>query len=165
MKKVLRRQFFFQRYKSTCADLRYTLRVRYSPAASDVPADVSGFISYHVRRKPDISQFASANYITSRTSEIYHYFRIFWFMYWQLPQNMVLLPQINIYNSSFNFFRGISAVGSAQHWQCWGHGFESRMLHHIKKRIATETLFPKPAKIRKSVESCTSAWPFSSFEI
>ena len=25
--------------------------------------------------------------------------------------------------------RGVSAVGSAQHWQCWGHGFESRTLH------------------------------------
>ena len=24
---------------------------------------------------------------------------------------------------------GISAVGSAPHWQCGGHGFESRMLH------------------------------------
>ena len=23
---------------------------------------------------------------------------------------------------------GISAAGSAQHWQCWGHEFESRML-------------------------------------
>ena len=25
--------------------------------------------------------------------------------------------------------RGISAVGSAQHWQCWGQGFKSPMLH------------------------------------
>ncbi len=25
--------------------------------------------------------------------------------------------------------RGVSAVGSAQHWQCWGHGFKSRTLH------------------------------------
>ena len=25
--------------------------------------------------------------------------------------------------------RGISAAGSAPHWQCGGHGFESRMLH------------------------------------
>ena len=25
--------------------------------------------------------------------------------------------------------RGISAVGSAQHWQCWGQEFESPMLH------------------------------------
>ena len=24
---------------------------------------------------------------------------------------------------------GISAAGSAPHWQCGGHGFESRMLH------------------------------------
>lgn len=26
--------------------------------------------------------------------------------------------------------RGISAVGSARHWQCRGHGFESRMLQN-----------------------------------
>ena len=30
--------------------------------------------------------------------------------------------------------RGISAVGSAQHWQCWGQGFESPMLHRKKRR-------------------------------
>ncbi len=30
------------------------------------------------------------------------------------------------------YFRGISAVGSAQHWQCWGQGFKSPMLHHKK---------------------------------
>ena len=28
--------------------------------------------------------------------------------------------------------RGISAVGSAQHWQCWGQEFESPMLHQQK---------------------------------
>ena len=28
--------------------------------------------------------------------------------------------------------RGISAVGSAQHWQCWGQEFESPMLHKQK---------------------------------
>ena len=28
--------------------------------------------------------------------------------------------------------RGISAVGSAQHWQCWGQEFESPMLHQMK---------------------------------
>ena len=26
--------------------------------------------------------------------------------------------------------RGVSAVGSAQHWQCWGHGFKSRTLQN-----------------------------------
>ena len=31
--------------------------------------------------------------------------------------------------------RGISAVGSAQHWQCWGQEFESPMLHHRKPLI------------------------------
>ena len=28
--------------------------------------------------------------------------------------------------------RGISAVGSAPHWQCGGHGFKSRILHLSK---------------------------------
>ena len=32
--------------------------------------------------------------------------------------------------------RGISAVGSAQHWQCWGQGFESPMLHQKRKNPA-----------------------------
>ena len=35
--------------------------------------------------------------------------------------------------SSFNYVRGISAVGSAQHWQCWGHGFESRTLRQMAR--------------------------------
>ena len=29
---------------------------------------------------------------------------------------------------------GISAVGSAQHWQCWGQGFESPILHQARRR-------------------------------
>ena len=29
---------------------------------------------------------------------------------------------------------GISAAGSAQHWQCWGQEFESPMLHHQDKQ-------------------------------
>ena len=29
--------------------------------------------------------------------------------------------------------RGISAVGSASHWQCGGQGFESPMLHQLKR--------------------------------
>ena len=33
------------------------------------------------------------------------------------------------YNICVAKARGISAVGSAQHWQCWGQGFESPMLH------------------------------------
>ena len=32
--------------------------------------------------------------------------------------------------------RGISAAGSAPHWQCGGHGFKSRMLH-FKKSVFT----------------------------
>ena len=35
-------------------------------------------------------------------------------------------------------WRGISAVGSAQHWQCWGQEFESPMLHHT---VRTRTQF------------------------
>ena len=34
---------------------------------------------------------------------------------------------------------GISAVGSAQHWQCWGQGFESPMLHQQKENICLPT--------------------------
>ena len=30
-------------------------------------------------------------------------------------------------------YRGVSAVGSAQHWQCWGQGFESPTLHQTQK--------------------------------
>ena len=30
------------------------------------------------------------------------------------------------------WMRGISAVGSAQHWQCWGQEFESPMLHLLR---------------------------------
>ena len=35
-------------------------------------------------------------------------------------------------------FRGISAAGSAPHWQCGGHGFESRMLH---TRLISKTMY------------------------
>ena len=33
---------------------------------------------------------------------------------------------------------GISAAGSAQHWQCWGQGFESPMLHQNLGRKSAE---------------------------
>ena len=36
--------------------------------------------------------------------------------------------------------RGISAVGSAPHWQCGGHGFKSRMLH---QKVVTPTFTKK----------------------
>ena len=36
---------------------------------------------------------------------------------------------------------GISAAGSAQHWQCWGQGFESPMLHQIKSTCFLQVLF------------------------
>ncbi len=32
--------------------------------------------------------------------------------------------------SLISYNRGISAVGSAPHWQCGGQGFKSPMLHH-----------------------------------
>ena len=35
-------------------------------------------------------------------------------------------------NPTISAIWGISAAGSAPHWQCGGHGFESRMLHHSK---------------------------------
>ena len=35
---------------------------------------------------------------------------------------------------------GISAVGSAQHWQCWGHEFESRMLHSHRNSTSESNL-------------------------
>ena len=43
---------------------------------------------------------------------------------------------------------GISAAGSAQHWQCWGHEFESRMLHFLRNGTSEsifEVLFYFPA--------------------
>ena len=39
------------------------------------------------------------------------------------------------------FVWGISAVGSAPHWQCGGHGFKSRMLHWYKLCICRAYLF------------------------
>ena len=38
---------------------------------------------------------------------------------------------------------GISAVGSAPHWQCGGHGFKSRMLHQriALKRFSVQGFF------------------------
>ena len=54
--------------------MRYALRARYWPTASDMPAGVGGFISYRIRRKPNISLFASANHIASRVSEIFRYY-------------------------------------------------------------------------------------------
>ena len=37
------------------------------------------------------------------------------------------------YNIKVIFRWGISAAGSASHWQCGGQGFESPMLHQMKK--------------------------------
>ena len=38
--------------------------------------------------------------------------------------------------------RGISAVGSAQHWQCWGQGFESPTLHQIRTQNRIQLFVP-----------------------
>ena len=46
----------------------------------------------------------------------------------------------NTFNSAnISFVRGISAVGSAPHWQCGGHGFKSRMLH-LSKNLGNSTV-------------------------
>ncbi len=53
----------------------------------------------------------------------------------------------------FHHKRGISAVGSAQHWQCWGQGFKSPMLHQNPECESVRgfsflplhhSLFPRP---------------------
>ena len=41
-----------------------------------MPAGMGGFISYRIRRKTNISQFASANDITSSVREIFHLFSV-----------------------------------------------------------------------------------------
>ncbi len=52
-------------------------------------------------------------------------------------QNYFRFPLYKQENLCYHIFRsrGISAVGSAQHWQCWGQEFESPMLHHRKPLI------------------------------
>ena len=44
-------------------------------------------------------------------------------------------------------------------------GIGARFLHYFSYNTVSEMRFPNPEKIRKSVESCTSAWPFSILEI
>ncbi len=51
-----------------------TLRAWNTPLACEMPAGVGGFISFHIPQQRDISQFARANYFTSRASEIFHLF-------------------------------------------------------------------------------------------
>ena len=54
-----------------------------------------------------------------------HYFILtFLFIY-----DIIILLSENFILANVNIIRGISAAGSAQHWQCWGQGFESPMLH------------------------------------
>ena len=48
--------------------------------------------------------------------------------------------------------RGISAVGSAQHWQCWGQEFESPMLHN-RGRLDFQGL--PLLFLENTAESCT----------
>ena len=53
-------------------------------------------------------------------------------------------------------FWGIGAVGSAPHWQCGGHGFESRMLHHVGVSFMSLT----PTFFHKSECAHAAAPPF-----
>ena len=39
----------------------------------------------------------------------------------------------------YYIYRGVSAAGSARHWQCRGHGFESRTLHQQKNAFCLPT--------------------------
>ena len=61
--------------------------------------------------------------------------------------------------------RGISAVGSAQHWQCWGQEFESPMLHKrpemLKINVLRVFLFYRasPKKSAKKRAMCTVCVP------
>ena len=68
--------------------------------------------------------------------------------------------------------RGISAVGSAQQWQCWGQGFESPMLHHKSKRgcpqgvlflIYRQTSRPNPRVFAKGACRVLQKSPSASF--
>ena len=60
--------------------------------------------------------------------------------------------------------RGISAVGSAQHWQCWGQEFESPMLHKTLEclQIKRSSAFLCPALNALKMAHCSSncsRWP------
>ena len=44
-------------------------------------------------------------------------------------------------SANISFVRGISAVGSAPHWQCGGHGFKSRMLHFLTPESISGVIF------------------------
>ena len=69
-----------------------------------------------------------------------------------------------LFTITYNLFWGISAVGSAQHWQCWGQGFKSPMLHHRKhfERSAfllyLRILYRKRWKNRQRVEKIDKKW-------
>ena len=63
---------------------------------------------------------------------------VFGFNSFAFTGRQCLHPSVDCVPCVFEFYitmarfhpkRGISAVGSAQHWQCWGQGFESPMLH------------------------------------
>ena len=70
----------------------------------------------------------------------------------------------SLFTITYNLFWGISAVGSAQHWQCWGQGFKSPMLHHRKhfERSAfllyVRILYRKRWKNRQRVEKTDKKW-------
>ena len=70
----------------------------------------------------------------------------------------------SLFTITYNLFWGISAVGSAQHWQCWGQGFKSPMLHHRKhfERSAfllyLRILYRKRWKNRQRVKKTDKKW-------
>ena len=59
---------------------------------------------------------------------------------------------------------GISAVGSAPHWQCGGHGFESRMLHQ-KEKPPTRRFFFLYFSLLSLLSSLLSAVLWRLFQI
>src|SRR5699024_12082887 len=60
---------------------------------------------------------------------------------------------------TIEYARGISAAGSAPHWQCGGHGFESRMLQLIKNpnSLLSSDFFMDLAGIEPASESLSPA--------
>ena len=70
----------------------------------------------------------------------------------------------SLFTITYNLFWGISAVGSAQHWQCWGQGFKSPMLHHRKHfersafLLCLCILYRKRWKNRQRVEKTDKKW-------
>ena len=63
----------------------------------------------------------------------------------------------SLFTITYNLFWGISAVGSAQHWQCWGQGFKSPMLHHRKHFERSAFFVLSPYFISKTLKKSTKS--------